>query len=133
MLFRSVLHEMGHSTGSENRLHREYGYEFGSEKYAQEELVAELSALFVESDLGLNLQAEHYEDHSDYLKSWISALKNDYSVLFTAVAEAEKATDRIISRYKKKELEIIEGEVKKSIPNASSYEITKGLQLTCRF
>ena len=130
---KTVLHEMGHSTGSENRLHREYGYEFGSEKYAQEELVAELSALFVESDLGLNLQAEHYEDHSDYLKSWISALKNDYSVLFTAVAEAEKATDRIISRYKKKELEIIEGEVKKSIPNASSYEITKGLQLTCRF
>ena len=80
---KTVLHEIGHNTGHEKRLNREYGKEFGSEKYAQEELVAELSGLFVESDLGLNLQAEHYEDHSDYLKSWISALKNDYPELFT--------------------------------------------------
>lgn len=96
---KTVLHEMGHSTGSEKRLYREYGQGFGTEKYAQEELVAELSALFVECDLGLNLQAEHYEDHSDYLKSWISVLKNDYSVFFTAVADAEKASEWIEKRY----------------------------------
>ena len=96
---KTALHEMGHSTGNEKRLNREYGYTFGSEKYAQEELVAELSALFVESDMGLNLKAEHYEDHSDYLKSWITVLKNDYSVFFTAVADAEKAADWIIERY----------------------------------
>lgn len=117
---KTVLHEMGYSTGSENRLHREYGYGFGSEKYAQEELVAELSAFFVESDLGLNLQAEHYEDHSDYLKSWIADVKNDYSVFFIAVAEAEKATDRIVGRYRKTELEKKE-EFNKMIPGERRY------------
>ena len=96
---KTLGHEMGHSTGAASRLNREYGNTFGEEKYAKEELIAELSALFLESDLQLSLNAEHFEDHSDYLKSWISALKNDYSIFFAAVADAEKSADRIVSRY----------------------------------
>ncbi len=98
---KTLGHEMGHSTGAPNRLNRVYGNVFGEEKYAREELVAELSALFLESDLKLSLNAEHFEDHSDYLKSWIAALKDDYSIFFTAVADAEKAADRIVGRYRK--------------------------------
>ena len=98
---KTMLHEEAHSTGSPTRLNREIGNSFGDEKYAKEELVAELGALFAESDLGIHLQAEHYEDHSDYLKSWIAALKDDYSVFFAAVADAEKAADRIMGNYRR--------------------------------
>ncbi len=100
---KTLIHEMGHSTGSPLRLHRQFGSAFGEEGYAKEELVAELAALFTENDLGLHLKAEHFEDHSDYMKSWISVLKNDYNVLFQAATEAEKAADRIVQRYRQRE------------------------------
>ena len=43
-----------------------------------------------------------YEDHSDYLKSWISVLRDDYNELFRACADAEKISDRLIGNYCKK-------------------------------
>lgn len=98
---KTILHEEGHATGHPDRLNREFGTVFGEEKYAEEELVAEMASLFAESDLGICLQAEHFEDHSDYLKSWIGALKADYSVLFRVVGEAEKAAERIVENYEK--------------------------------
>ncbi len=97
---KTLIHEEVHSTGAPSRLNREFGAVFGEEKYAREELVAELGALFVEADLGVQLKAEHYEDHSDYLKSWVGALKKDPNVLFQVAAEAEKAADRIVERYR---------------------------------
>lgn len=117
---KTALHEMGHSTGHEKRLNREYGHIFGTEKYAREELVAELSALFAESDLGLNLKAEHYEDHSDYLKSWIGALKNDYSIFFAAVADAEKAAEWVVGRYRS----LTVGQKKDEKKNGSEHLLT---------
>ena len=41
--YSSALHEMAHSTGTEERLNRVKGDKFGDPKYAKEELVAELS------------------------------------------------------------------------------------------
>ena len=94
-----LLHEMGHSTGHPSRLNREFGLEFGSPTYAKEELCAELGALFTEIDLGISLDGEHYQSHSNYLASWIGALENDYNELFRACAEAEKISGRIVGNY----------------------------------
>lgn len=44
------FHEIGHSTGHESRLNRDMTGAFGSEKYALEELRAELSAMFLEQE-----------------------------------------------------------------------------------
>jgi len=99
---KTLLHEMGHSTGHSSRLGREFGIEFGSPAYAKEELCAELGALFTEADLGIQLEGEHYQDHSNYLASWIGALENDYNELFRACAEAEKISERIIGIYNRK-------------------------------
>ncbi len=41
---RTALHELGHWTGHASRLGREIANSFGSKKYAQEELVAEMTA-----------------------------------------------------------------------------------------
>ena len=40
----TALHELSHATGSEHRLNRKQGGEFGTEPYAYEELVAEISS-----------------------------------------------------------------------------------------
>ncbi|MBR8701051.1 MULTISPECIES: zincin-like metallopeptidase domain-containing protein [unclassified Fusobacterium] len=96
---RTTLHEMCHSTGHPSRLNRDLMNTFGSEKYAREELVAELGSIFTESSLGIHLDAEHFNDHSNYLKSWIGALQKDYNELFRACANAEKASDFLLTNY----------------------------------
>lgn len=48
--YGTVFHEIGHSTGHESRLNRDLSGAFGSEKYALEELRAELSSMFLEQD-----------------------------------------------------------------------------------
>lgn len=78
----TLIHEMGHSTGHASRLNRTFGMRFGDPDYAKEELRAELGALFTETDLGVDPSAEVLEDHSDYLKSWIGALRDDPNELF---------------------------------------------------
>lgn len=96
---RTTLHEMCHSTGHESRLNRDQTGHFGTPSYAKEELVAELGSLFTETSLGFKIEGEHFNDHSNYLKSWIEALKNDYNELFRACSEAEKASSYLLERY----------------------------------
>ena len=99
---KTLLHEMGHSTGHPTRLNRAFNGGFGSRAYAKEELYAELGALFTGVDLGIPFTGEHYQDHSNYLASWIKILKNDYNELFRACVEAEKISDRIVGNYRLK-------------------------------
>lgn len=96
---KTLLHEMSHSTGHKTRLNRDLSGGFGSESYAREELRAEIGALFTEADLGVHLEAEHYQDHSNYLHSWINVLKNDPNELFRACADAEKISQRLMGNY----------------------------------
>lgn len=96
---KTALHEMVHSTGHPTRLKRDLSGPFGSPEYAREELRAELGSIFLESDLGIKIQGEHFQDHSNYLISWIGALKEDYNELFRACAQADTAAERIYQNY----------------------------------
>ena len=49
----TALHELGHWTGAKHRLDRDMSGGFGSAKYAEEELVAELGSYFTSSTLNL--------------------------------------------------------------------------------
>ena len=112
--FLSVgLHEMAHSTGNEKRLNRPLMNEFGTEEYAREELNAEISSAFLESDLGLEADHEGLRDHSNYLKSWIRILKEDPNELFRACQSAEKISEYLMGNYQ----EYIEYEPFKNLTN----------------
>jgi antirestriction protein ArdC/phage/plasmid primase-like uncharacterized protein len=83
--YATALHEGGHSTGHPSRLARNGG-PFGSEDYAREELRAEIASYMMTTELGLG----HYpERHAPYLKSWMSAIREDRNVLFQATRDAE--------------------------------------------
>lgn len=103
-----LLHEMAHSTGHETRLNRPLGHKFGSVEYAKEELNAELSSVFLETGLNITMDAESeiFKDHANYVKSWISVLKDNPNELFIACAHAEGITDYLMENYEK-ELEQI--------------------------
>ena len=92
--YSTLCHELTHWSGSKNRLDRDFGgHRFGSNAYAQEELVAELGAAFLCADLELALEAR--EDHSAYIANWLEVLKGDSRAIFTAAAHAQRAADFI--------------------------------------
>jgi antirestriction protein ArdC len=55
-----------------------------------EELVAELGAAFLCSELSLTVEPR--ADHAQYLSHWLAVLKADTRAIFTAASKAEQAT-----------------------------------------
>lgn len=96
-----LSHEMAHSTGHASRLNRDIMNKFGSPAYAVEELNAEISSYFIRSDLGIDVSkdSELMQDHTNYIISWISILKDDPNALFRACQEADKISNYIIGNY----------------------------------
>ena len=94
--YATLAHEATHWTRHETRLNRDFGRKrWGDEGYAMEELVAELGAAFLSSDLGLT--PEVMPDHAAYIASWIKVLKHDKRAVFTASAYAQRAADHLTS------------------------------------
>ena len=85
------LHELGHWTGAKNRLDREFGERFGDNKYAFEELIAELSAAYLCA--GLEITNSPRADHAQYIANWLQVLKGDTKAIFTAASMATRAVD----------------------------------------
>jgi antirestriction protein ArdC len=95
--YATLAHECTHWTGSKTRLDRDFGgHRFGSEGYAVEELVAELGAAFLCTDLELALEPR--EDHASYIATWLKVLAADNRAVFTAAAHAQRAAEFINSR-----------------------------------
>ena len=92
--YETVAHEAVHWTSHESRLDREMPGETPKERYANEELVAEIGAAFLAAELGLAIEPR--EDHAAYIANWLQALKNDKRLIFKAAAEAQKAADYLI-------------------------------------
>ena len=94
--FASVMtHELSHSTGHKSRLDRDIKNIFGSEKYAFEELVAEVSTTFFSVNLkDIDVGAfNNFENNVAYVQSWIEAIRDKPEALIRAVKEATKVTD----------------------------------------
>ena len=90
--YATLAHELTHWTKHPKRLDREFGRKrWGDEGYAREELVAELGAAFLCSDL--DLSPEPRADHAAYIQSWLKVLKEDKRAIFSAAAHAQRAAD----------------------------------------
>ena len=64
---------------------------FGNKAYAFEELVAEIGSAMICGSLGL--EAKPREDHVQYIKGWLSCLRNDNNFVISAASHAQKAAD----------------------------------------
>lgn len=89
----TALHELSHATGAPHRLHRDIQNGFGSEKYAYEELVAEISSCFMGEHLQIEQSQEHIENHKAYVQSWISEIKEKPEQLIKAIKDADQAAN----------------------------------------
>lgn len=94
--YHTVFHELIHSTGSSNRLNRDMKGFFGSEKYAKEELVADIGAAFLMAYCNMEIQLENTVA---YCQGWSKKLKEEKpTLIMQAAAQADKAVDYILGR-----------------------------------
>ena len=115
--YGTALHELGHSTGHEKRLNRQFGKTFGDENYAKEELRAEIASFMLCSDLGISRQASD-EQHAAYVGSWIKALKSDPNEIFKASADAENICNYLYDR-EREYMKNLGNEIEPNVPNNS--------------
>ncbi|WP_305906331.1 zincin-like metallopeptidase domain-containing protein (plasmid) [Methylomarinum sp. Ch1-1] len=92
----TLLHEIGHWTGHQDRLDRDLSGKFGDEKYAFEELVAEISSAMMCAQLNI----DGFLQHAEYIASWIDVLKNDNRAFFKAVKQAQDASEYLLNNAK---------------------------------
>ena len=94
----TALHELGHATGHPNRLNRPtlvHHDGFGSEKYAREELRAEIAAMMTGDKLGIGHAPQH---GNAYLDSWIHVLENHPAEIYDAAGDAQRISDWLLAR-----------------------------------
>ena len=91
----TLLHEMAHASGAEHRMNRDLSGGFGSEKYAIEELRAEIASAFMANEFGINMPDSLLDDHKAYVQSWAKAISNDKNILISAIFDAEKIADYV--------------------------------------
>ena len=91
--YATAIHELSHRTGHASRLSRDLSGVKGTPKYAFEELIADMSAAFVCSVLGIQPDLEH---HASYLASWMRLIADDKQAFFRAYQLAQAAADLLL-------------------------------------
>lgn len=98
--YATALHELGHWTGHETRMGREFG-PFGSELYAREELRAEIASWMLGQDMGIGYDPGQ---HLSYVDSWIKVLEKDPYEIVRACRDAEKIKQYVLTMEKMQDL-----------------------------
>jgi antirestriction protein ArdC len=96
--YATAFHECGHSTGHPSRLARPgiVGFDhFGSERYAKEELVAQMTSSILCAQTGIDTTDE-FSNSVGYIASWLRALNDDKKLVVSAAAQAQRACDLVI-------------------------------------
>lgn len=93
--YATLFHELAHATGHKSRLGRiTETATFGDDIYAQEELVAEMTAAFLCAACGIDSPV--MENQAAYLQGWVKVLRGDSKLAIVAASQAAKAADFIL-------------------------------------
>lgn len=126
----TLLHELGHATGGENRLNRPLSNGFGTDEYAHEELVAELCSAFASAETGVQFDDKN---HAAYIGSWLEALKGDKHAVFAAAKDASKAVDYLLEKSLAIEVEQeLDHTAQELQVNATKAEVLEPRKVTAR-
>lgn len=97
VFYGTTIHEMAHSTGHESRLGRDGIVkidQFGSDQYAKEELVAELTSALIGNAMGFDSRIR--ENNIAYLQNWIGSLKKDPKFLKSVMSDVNKSSKMVL-------------------------------------
>lgn len=94
--YHVLAHEYAHWTGAAQRLNRDLKGRFGTDAYAMEELIAEMSAAFTSAYLKNETVVN--EHCVPYLESWVRCLRQDHRAIFSVVSAARSATEYLVAK-----------------------------------
>lgn len=97
----TLAHELAHSTGAPNRLNRDVLNRFGSKKYAIEELVAEMTSVFIMNQYGYKATTKN---SALYLDSWAHGLKDGGVDMLKALEGQVNLASKYILNADKREI-----------------------------
>lgn len=93
-----LFHELCHWTGHKNRLSREGIIRPGMQDlYAEEELIAELTACMLAAITGIQ-QQQQINNSTAYLQSWLNCLKQDKRFIFRVAPKAQEAVNFLLGK-----------------------------------
>ncbi|GAB3655957.1 ArdC family protein [Echinicola sediminis] len=93
--YRTLFHELVHSTGHQKRLNRKELWEASDKDesaYSREELTAEMGASYLSNLCGI-WEEPQQENSSAYIQFWLGQLKKEKRLLVESAAKAQKAVD----------------------------------------
>ena len=91
----TLAHEEAHATKHKSRLDRRHEGNTREERYAREEVVADLASAMVCARLGLRVQ---YEQHAAYLEHWVTVMREDSRAIVRAASMAQAAADWMFAK-----------------------------------
>lgn len=98
--YKTLFHELAHSTGHKDRLNRDLATGFGTDKYAKEELVAEIASAYLAGYFQLDPK-DGLDNTQAYVNGWIKKIENskgnEEGFAVSAMSQALKATEMILS------------------------------------
>jgi len=104
--YATLAHECAHATMIP--LNRVSESNFGSAKYAREELVAEIASAIIGMQIGISTTIE--ENNAQYLQSWETSLKEEdqksFVFLYNVVKDAVKASEMVLKCIYEKEVKV---------------------------
>jgi len=100
--YKTLFHELVHSTGHSTRLNRkgvsgEASVAFGSDTYSFEELIAEMGSMYLVAFTGVK-PSDNDDNSQAYINGWISKLGSEPKWILKAGGAAEKAVKRILNK-----------------------------------
>jgi antirestriction protein ArdC len=93
--YATALHELAHAKINDGNLQLSFNPKEYSNSHiarAREELRAELSSIFICAEIGLNYDVQN---HTAYLHSWLSLMKENKNEFWTATSESNRIADAI--------------------------------------
>jgi antirestriction protein ArdC len=96
--YKTLFHELVHSTGHESLLKRKTLTEsngFGSKIYSQEELVAEIGSNYLVAITGIEPK-DNEKNSQAYINGWVKHLSDHPKEIVYAATQAQKAVDKIL-------------------------------------
>lgn len=123
--FSDAFHEISHSTSHHTRLNRSISsFDDDPEKYAIEELKAEIGSSFLCNDLGIvpHENQDYLKNSQAYIQSWIKVIENKPQTLFAAIKEAEKICNYVLEKGQYERLIYIKDSLKNVLENKNYQE-----------
>lgn len=92
--YSTLLHEVAHSTVKEVERYSPSDLD-EKEAYAFEELVAEISSVFL--CCGFEKELKSIQNNKSYIKSWAKEIKKNNDYLYKAISSAEKVANHVLN------------------------------------